>query len=213
LLAAVGGKELRIEIGGETSMYRDIRNLRRRDFAVVGTAAITVIFLILVWLIRSAVESLILVAATLLTYLASYGATYLIFNAWFGLEGLGYQVRFMLFVIILSLGQDYNIYVVTRIREEMARFSPREAVALAVRRTGRVVSSCGIIMAATFFSMISGALMLMKELAVAFAPGILIDTFVVRPLLVPAMIYLRARFREPERAVIREPVPEAAGTG
>lgn len=193
LLNAIGGTQVRVDLSGLTPEYRDMRNLRRRDFRIVAGAAVTVVWLILVWLIRSPLQSLVLVGATLLTYFATYGITWMVFYAWYGLEGLSWQIHFLLFIIILSLGQDYNIYVVTRIREELTRHPPREAVENAIRKTGRVVSSCGVIMAATFASLLAGTLVLMKEFAVAFAVGILIDTFVVRPLLVPALILLLHR--------------------
>jgi RND superfamily putative drug exporter len=108
------------------------------------------------------------------------------------LAGLSWKISFLLFVIIMSLGQDYNIFVVARIHEELRTHPPREAIGIAIRRTGKVVSSCGIIMAATFASMFSGSLLLLKEFAIALPLGILIDTFVVRPLLVPALILLLA---------------------
>ncbi|MCH7808691.1 MAG: MMPL family transporter, partial [Planctomycetes bacterium] len=193
LLNAIGGTQVRVDLSGLTPEYRDMRDLRRRDFRIVAGAAVTVVWLILVWLIRSPLQSLVLVAATLLTYFATYGITWMVFYAWYGLDGLSWQIHFLLFIIILSLGQDYNIYVVTRIREELTRHPPREAVENAIRKTGRVVSSCGVIMAATFASLLAGTLVLMKEFAVAFAVGILIDTFVVRPLLVPALILLLHR--------------------
>ena len=195
LLNAVGASKVWVDVAGETPLYADTRSLRLRDFRVVAIAAIGLIYLILVWLIRSPVQSVILVAATMLTYLTAYGATALMFNLWYGLDGLGRQVNFLLFIIILSLGQDYNIFVVMRIREELRDRPLREAVETAVCKTGRVVSSCGVIMAAAFGSMLAGSLILMKEFAVAFALGILIDTFIVRPLLVPALIFLLYRLR------------------
>ncbi len=193
LLEATGASSFRIDLTGDTPLYRDVSDLRRRDFRTVAIAAVVVIFAILLWLIRSPVQSAVLVMATMLTFLAAYGATWLVFWWWFGLDGLGYIVSFLLFIIILSLGQDYNIFVVTRIREELSGNEPEAAVEIAIRKTGRVVSSCGLIMAATFASMLSGSLVLMKEFAVAFALGILLDTFIVRPLLVPAVILLLVR--------------------
>ncbi|MGB0716212.1 MAG: MMPL family transporter [Phycisphaerae bacterium] len=180
-------------LAGETSVYRDMRDLRRKDFAVIAIAASFLIYLILIWMLRSLVQALLLVGATLLTYLAAYGATYWIFLYLYGLPGLNWQIDFLLFIIIMSLGQDYNIFVVDRIRVERKRLGPKQAIETAVARTGGVVSSCGLIMAATFFSMAAGSLVVMKEMAVALALGVLIDTFLVRPLLVPAMVLLLSR--------------------
>jgi hypothetical protein len=239
-LQTAGNRDGDIALIGDTPLYADLRALRERDFLVIGMASAAAIALILIALVRSILQTVILIAATFLTYLSAYGLTWLIFRQWFDVSSLNWQVNFFLFIIILSLGQDYNIFVVTRIREELIRaatvrersrasrrhlkpettpdvFPPqlsdsivprigtnvtptrltplrtRLAVARAIRQTGGVVSSCGLIMAATFASMFSGSLLLMKEMAVAITIGILIDTFVVRPLLVPAMILLTLR--------------------
>lgn len=182
-------------LAGEPSVYRDMRDLRRSDFVVIAIAASLLIYVILIGMLRSAVQALVLVGATLLTYLAAYGTTYWIFTSIYGLPGLNWQIDFLLFIIIMSLGQDYNIFVVDRIRTERKRQEPRAAIQTAVARTGGVVSSCGLIMAATFFSMAAGSLVVMKEMAVALALGVLIDTFLVRPLLVPSLVLLLSRPR------------------
>ncbi len=185
-----GGPPFTVDVAGESAVYADMRALRKRDFRIIAVAACMLIYFILIGLIRAPVQSAILIVATLITYLATYGVTYLIVHALYGLEGLSWQINFLLFIIIMSLGQDYNIFVVARIHEELRNHPPREAIAIAIRKTGRVVSGCGIIMAATFASMFSGSLLVLKEFAIALPLGILIDTFVVRPLLVPALILL-----------------------
>ncbi|MHC5109504.1 MAG: MMPL family transporter [Planctomycetota bacterium] len=182
-------------VTGEPASYVDMRELRNGDFRLVAAAACLLIYMILLWMIRSPLQSVILVGATLLAYLAAYGATTLVFWHWMGLAGLNWQIDFMLFIIIMSLGQDYNIFVVARIREEQRSLPLREAVEVAVSRTGGVVSSCGIIMAATFASMLSGSLVIMKELAVALSLGILMDTFIIRPVLVPSLVLMLERAR------------------
>jgi uncharacterized membrane protein YdfJ with MMPL/SSD domain len=208
---AVGGSSVSIDVAGESASYADMRALRKQDFRVIAVAASGLIFLILVWLIRSPAQSAILLAATLLTYLATYGGTFLIVHGLYGLNGLSWQVDFLLFIIIMSLGQDYNIFVVARIHEELRNHPPREAIATAIRKTGRVVSGCGVIMAATFASMFSGSLLVLKEFAIALPLGILIDTFLVRPLLVPAVILLLCQWAPARARSLRtESVPEAA---
>ncbi len=184
---------IEVYIAGGSADYADIRALRDRDSKVVATVAILVVALILYWLVRSFVQAVILVAATMITYVAAYGLTWLIATSFLGVSSLSYQIDFLLFIVVLSLGQDYNIYVVTRISEELEKSSPQEAIRTAIVKTGQVVSSCGLIMAAAFGSMISGSLVLMKEFAIALALGILIDTFVIRPLLVPAALLILAR--------------------
>ena len=205
--AGVGARSVTIDLAGETPIYADMRGLRRADFRIIAIAAIALVFLILVWLIRSPAWSLVLVAATVLTYFAAYGATWLVFHTIFGLPGLNWQIDFLLFIIILSLGQDYNIYVVSRMTEELPKRPPREAIEIAVARTGRVVSSCGLIMAAAFASMMAGSLVIMKEFAVALSVGILIDTFIVRPLLVPAILLILTDRRRSTRYAATGPDP------
>lgn len=196
---AAGWTIANIQVSGEAPLYRDIRALRARDFRVVAVAACVVIFLILFAITRSTATSVVLLAATLLTYLATYGTTWLIFTRLWGTESISHQLPFLLFIILMSLGQDYNIYVVTRIAEHRRHADPVQAIRIAVEKTGRVVSSCGIIMAATFGSMLSGSLLLMKQFGVALALGILLDTFVIRPLFVPALLtLLHARMRRAE---------------
>lgn len=206
-LSANTGSPVEVHVSGETAAYADLRDLRSRDFRVIAVASTLLIFLILLQLTRSIAQSAILIGATVLTYLATYGLTWLVFHFGFGVTSLNWQVNFFLFIVILSLGQDYNIFVVSRIREELKRIvsvKPGElarttgnpvahAIERAICQTGGVVSSCGIVMAAAFGSMFTGSLLLMKEMAVAIAAGILIDTFVIRPLLVPAMILLLTR--------------------
>ena len=190
-----GSAGFRVDVTGDTPLYADMRTLRRSDFKVVAVAAVLVVFGVLLWLLRSPVQSLLLIAATLLTYIAAYGMAWLACYAMFGFPGLNWQIDFIFFIVILSLGQDYNIFVVTRIREEKRTASPAKAVATAIWRTGHVVSSCGIIMAATFASMLSGSLVVMRQFAVAFALGVLLDSFIIRPLVVPALILLLDRDR------------------
>jgi len=210
LRAATGAAHVAVDVAGESAAYADMRQLRTRDFRVIAVAACTLIYLILVGLIRSPMQAVILLAATLVTYLATYGATYLIVHAIYGLNGLSWQINFLLFIIIMSLGQDYNIFVVARIHEELRTRPPREAIEIAIRKTGRVVSGCGVIMAATFASMFSGSLLVLKEFAIALPLGILIDTFIVRPLLVPAVILLLYEWTPARRRHARAAASAAA---
>ena len=221
LSAQLGPTRVDVLVAGETATYADIRALQRRDFAVIAVVATALILCILLVLVRSLSEALMLVAATLVAYLATYGATALIFERFFDLPGLSYQVQFLLFIVMLSLGQDYNIFVVSRVREEMRVRPLRSAIAFAVQHTGQVVSGCGLIMAAAFASLLAGSMTVLKEFAVALSLGILADTFVIRPLLVPSMLLLlnRSRLRSRRRIAFSErtsapatapAIPEAA---
>jgi RND superfamily putative drug exporter len=110
---------------------------------------------------------------------------------------MDWKVQIFLFVVIAAVGVDYNIFLASRLAEEARRYSPREAVARAVEHTGPVISSCGIIMAATLGSLVVGDIVLLQQLGTAFAIGMIIDTFVTRPLLLPAFA---ARFKRTGKA-------------
>ena len=149
------------------------------------------VFLILVVLLRKVALSAYLIFTVLFGYLVALGATYTFFaltDPYFG--GLDWKVPMFLFTILIAVGEDYNIFLMTRIQEEQKIHGPVKGVVEALSKTGRIISSCGIIMAGTFASLCAGSLKGMIQLGFALAFGVLLDTFVVRPILVPAYLVL-----------------------
>ena len=140
---------------------------------------------------------LYLIATVVLGYLASLGLTDLVFHAlhrgadpW---DGLDWTVGFFLFVILVAVGEDYNIFLMARVIEEERKHGTIEGTRRAVAHTGGIISSCGLIMAGTFGSMLTGSLTSLRELGFALGLGVLLDTFLVRPILVPAFVVLIER--------------------
>jgi len=151
-----------------------------------------VVFFILVVLLRRPAVSAYLIISVFFSYLVTLGVAYAVFWALdpSGFSGLDWKVPTFLFTILIAVGEDYNIFLMTRIDEERLRYGPVEGITKALMKTGSIISSCGIIMAGTFSSLMFGSLVGLHQLGFALAFGVLLDTFVVRPILVPSYLIL-----------------------
>ena len=133
-----------------------------------------------------------LIVSVFFSYLVTLGVTFAAF--WVidpsGFAGLDWKVPMFLFTILIAVGEDYNIFLMTRIEEEQKLHGLTDGVITALQKTGSIISSCGIIMAGTFCSLLAGSLVGLHQLGFALAFGVLLDTFVVRPILVPAFLVL-----------------------
>jgi RND superfamily putative drug exporter len=187
------GLRAKVLIGGATAQTDDIRSVTRSDFHRVATLVLGVIFLVVLLLLRDALLAAMMVASTVLSYLATLGISHWVFTGLLGSAGLDWKVQVFLFVVIAAVGVDYNIFLAARYAEESRRHARRRAMRRALTFTGPVISSAGVIMAATLGSLMAGELVLMHQLGFALATGMLIDTFISRPLVLPAFIVLTRR--------------------
>jgi RND superfamily putative drug exporter len=181
-----------IFVVGPTASVRDLRAVNQKDRARIEVLVLASVFVILVLLLRRFVVPLYLLLSVLFSYYATLGVSFAVF--WLldphGFSGIDWKVAIFLFTILIAVGEDYNIFLMARIGEEERRHGPMRGVTEALTQTGPIISSCGIIMAGTFASLLAGSLTEMKQLGFALSFGILLDTFVVRPILVPAFLLL-----------------------
>jgi putative drug exporter of the RND superfamily len=194
-------RDATFEMLGVTAGIRDLQRVTLVDRQRIQVLVTLAVFAVILVLLRRPIICLYLIATVVLNYMVTLGLMNLILHAIHGAEypGLDWKAPIFLFVILVAVGQDYNIFLTTRIFEEQRRLGTLEGIRRGLIQTGGIITSCGIIMAATFGSMISGSLPEMAEMGSALALGILLDTFVVRTVLVPAFLALVARRAERRR--------------
>jgi len=186
-------------VAGEVPAAYDVGQISDADLLRVFPVAIIVIGLLLALVMRSLIAPLYLIASVVISYLAAWGLSVLLFQDAASAGGLYYGIPFLMFVFLLALGEDYNILVMTRIREEASRTPLRQAVTRALERTGPTISSAGLILAGTFgvFALAVGRQPgggASTGILASIAIGILMDAFLVRTLLVPATVALLGRW-------------------
>jgi putative drug exporter of the RND superfamily len=191
LLRAAGlDSQTRVSYGGETALAEETVDLMVDDLGRIGLVALAVNFLFLALFMRAFVAPLYLLAASVLGLAATLGLT-VYFARWVrGVDELTYYVPFAASVLLVSLGSDYNVLVAGRIWSEARRRRPREAIAVATPAAARAIRVAGIALAASFALLAIVPLRSFREFAFVMSAGILIDTFVVRPFLVPGLISL-----------------------
>ena len=174
-------------VGGPTAMQADTWALSNRDTIVVAIAALVVVGVILAVLLRALVAPLYLLFTNVLSYLAALGLTIVITEVLLGWERISYRIPLYMFIFLVALGSDYNIFITTRIRSEAMLNGLRDGVVKAVTATGGVLTSAGIILAGTFLILLSQPVKDLAEISIGVALGVLIDTFLVRTALVPGL--------------------------
>lgn len=185
-----GAGRVDVLVGGETAVAADTRTALNRDLVVVGLLMLLAVSLILAWVLRSLLAPLYLALTLVLSYAATMGLTSFVTLTVGGDLGIGNRVAVYVLVFLVALGVDYTIFMMARYRQELARSAPVPALRTSIVRTGGVISSAGVILAGTFAVLMTQPIRELYQFGLAMAIGILLDTFVVRPLLVPACIRL-----------------------
>lgn len=174
-------------IGGASAIQYDTNQASLVDRAVIIPVVLIVITIVLGLLLRSIIAPIILLATTLLSFGATLGISALLFNHVFGFPGSDPSVILFAFVFLVALGIDYNIFLMTRVREETIRSGVRSGTLKALIVTGGVITSAGIVLAATFAALGVIPVLFLAQLAFIVAFGVLLDTIIIRSLLVPAL--------------------------
>ncbi|MFE0773163.1 MMPL family transporter [Streptomyces sp. NPDC058861] len=175
-------------VGGSTAQQYDTQRTAARDRALIVPVVLAIILVILVALLRSLVLPLLLVATVALNFAATLGVSALVFEHVLGFTGTDSSVPLYGFVFLVALGVDYNIFLMSRVREETLRHGVREGVRIGLTATGGVITSAGVVLAATFAALGVIPLAFLVQIAFIVAFGVLLDTLVVRSLLVPALV-------------------------
>jgi RND superfamily putative drug exporter len=176
-------------VGGQTAAEYDLRTSATRDNKVVIPVALAVVFVILSLLLRALLGPLLLVLSTVLSFGAALGFGIVVFNHVLHYPGEDPSLPLLCFVFLVALGIDYNIFLMARVREETHRFGTREGMVRGLAVTGTVITSAGIVLAGTFGALAVLPLVTLTEVGVVIAFGVLLDTFVVRSIIVPALVF------------------------
>ena len=190
LLRSAGLSGARVVYGGQTALADDTVSRVLADLARVAVVAVLVNLLLLALFMRALVAPLYLVASSILGLLATLGLSTLFFQGVLGQDDITYYVPFAAAVLLVALGSDYNVFVAGRIWDEARRMRLREAIAVAAPQAARAVTVAGLALAASFALLAIVPLRSFREFAFVMAVGVLVDTFVVRTLLVPALTSL-----------------------
>jgi putative drug exporter of the RND superfamily len=175
-------------VGGASAVEFDVREAAAWDSTVIPPIVLVVVFLILAVLLRALVAPLILIGTVILSFLAALGVGYFAFDVLFGFPGSDPSLPLFAFVFLVALGVDYNIFLLARAREETIKHGTRDGILRALAVTGGVITSAGIVLAGTFSVLAVLPLVFLTEIGFVVAFGVLLDTFLVRSVLVPALV-------------------------
>lgn len=178
-----------VRIGGTTATALDTSTTAESDLFKIVPIVLGAIFIVLVILLRSLVAPLLLIITVALSFAATLGISALVFNHIFQFPGADAAVPLFGFVFLVALGVDYNIFLISRTREEALKYNARAAIVHSLGKTGGVITSAGIVLAATFAALGVIPILFLAQIAFIVSLGVLLDTFIVRSLLVPALFH------------------------
>jgi putative drug exporter of the RND superfamily len=207
-------------VGGPTAEEHDLRDSMARDNLVIVPIALLVVFLILTLLLRALVAPLLAIGTVVLSYGAALGIGTFFFENVFNFPGMSPDLPLFAFIFLVALGVDYNIFLMARVREETIEHGTRRGTLRGLAVTGAVITSAGLVLAGTFSTLAALPLVFLTEIGFTIAIGVLIDTLLVRSLLVPALVLeigdrvwwpfalARTAARQRREQIPRQPVPE-----
>lgn len=188
LIDEVNLDNTQLYFAGETAKQADTRNVNDRDTVVIVTLITLLITILLGFQSRSLIAPIYMMATIILSYFAAMGVSIFIFDTFFGYDAMSYRIPVYSFIFLVALGVDYNIMLISRIKEEAKNHPIKKAIELGLAKTGGVISSAGIILAATFAVLMTQPILELFMFGFVVAVGVLIDTFLVRTILVPAIM-------------------------
>ncbi|HEY7223776.1 MAG TPA: MMPL family transporter [Micromonosporaceae bacterium] len=202
------------KVGGDTAINLDVQRTARYDRTVIIPIVLAVVFVILALLLRAIVAPLLLIATVVLSFAAALGVSALVFQHVLGYGGADTALPLFVFVFLVALGVDYNIFLMTRVREETRTRGTRPATLVALAATGGVITSAGLVLAGTFAVLATLPLTAFAEVGFAVAFGVLLDTIVVRSVLVTALnLDIGRHIWWPHRYAHEPDVPAAQARG
>jgi RND superfamily putative drug exporter len=176
-------------VGGPSAVEHDLREASASDTRLLVPLTLVIVFVILALLLRALVAPIVLIGTVVLSFVAALGFSAVVFDVVFGFPGSDPSFPLFAFIFLVALGVDYNIFLMARVREEAIRHGTREGMLRGLAVTGGVITSAGIVLAGTFSVLAVLPLVFLTELGFAIAFGVLLDTFLVRSVLVPAMVF------------------------
>ncbi|MGZ4270262.1 MAG: MMPL family transporter [Solirubrobacteraceae bacterium] len=175
-------------VGGATAVETDLRKAATHDTRTIIPITLLVVLVVLIVLLRALVAPLLLIGTVILSFFAALGVAAVVYDVVFGFPGSDPSLPLFAFVFLVALGIDYNIFLMARVREETARHGTREGMIRGLAVTGGVITSAGIVLAGTFAVLAVLPLVFLTEIGFVIAFGVLLDTFLVRSVLVPALV-------------------------